>query len=301
MRRLVKNVVERVVVGGGVAALARARLRGRSLVLSYHDIVPDDHPPQGDRSLHLPRRSFVEQLDTLRRIADVVPLREAIRGGPDRGKPKVAITFDDAYRGAVRIGLEEVARRGLPATVFVCPGRLGGHAFWWDRYAPGTGLGDFRELALGEGRGREELVEALAGQAGMRARAVPEVMTTASLDELRAAVGAPGITLGAHTWSHPNLARATDEELEVELGDTARWLDGEFGGAYAPYLAYPYGLTRDRCAAVAARVGYEAGLRIEGGWFQPGGTDPFATPRLNVSAGLSGKGFEMRLSGLLLR
>ena len=234
MRRLVKRLAEGVLVGSGVAALARSRLRGRSLVLSYHNVVPDHHEPQGDRSLHLPRRSFLAQLDAIQRHMDVVSLPDAVRGGGARGRPRVAITFDDAYRGAVRIGVAEVARRGLPATVFVCPGRLDGHAFWWDRFSTGPRLGAFRDLALGEGRGREELIEPLARAAGLRPADVPEVMTSASLDEFREAARSPGITLGAHSWSHPNLARATDEELEIELGDTARWLaPGDGRGLHA--------------------------------------------------------------------
>jgi hypothetical protein len=38
------------------------------------------------------------------------------------------------------LGIPELVRRGLPATVFVAPALLDQRAFWWDRLAnPTTG------------------------------------------------------------------------------------------------------------------------------------------------------------------
>ena len=53
---ILKRVVEDTLVGSGVAAIASGRLRGQTLILAYHNIIPDDVAPGGDRSLHLPRR-----------------------------------------------------------------------------------------------------------------------------------------------------------------------------------------------------------------------------------------------------
>lgn len=299
MRSTVKGVVEGALCAGGLTALGRWRKRSRSLVLAYHNIVPDDHEAVGDPSLHLPRSRFAEQLDHLRRHVDVVPLGEAI--SPEKGtrRPRVAITFDDAYRGALRFGIEELAKRGMPATVFACPGRLDGHAFWWDRYAIVPGAGGLRDVALSRCRGRDELVAEWAERKGLRPGAVPDYMTSGSLEDLRAAAGSGAIRIGAHTWSHPNLARATADELETELGATARWLERELGGFHAPYVAYPYGLSSPVSEQAALRAGYRAGLRIRGGWFRSGSVEPFATPRMNVSSGISIRGFALRIAGVL--
>src|SRR5512143_348475 len=100
VRTGLKQAVESLLIGAGVAGLARARARHRTLVLAYHNVVPDGAPPAGDRSLHICRSRFAAQLDELIRHAEIAPLDQVL-SHPDRGRPRVAITFDDAYRGAV--------------------------------------------------------------------------------------------------------------------------------------------------------------------------------------------------------
>src|SRR3989442_14172662 len=137
VRTAVKRTLEFSLVRSGLPRLVRALTRRRTLGLAYHNVVPDDMHSPGERSLHLARSSFVAQLDLLLSTHEVVPLTELLkrsRGAPSR--PSVAITFDDGYRGAVTIGVEELARRGMPATIFVCPAFIGGHPFWWDTLTP---------------------------------------------------------------------------------------------------------------------------------------------------------------------
>ena len=127
IRAALKAVTERVLVQAGPVGLSRRGIRRRALVLAYHNILPDDTTSLGDRSLHLPRARFVEQLDELTQHCEIVSLDEAIEHAwsPDAARPRVAITFDDAYRGAVTVGIPELVRRGLPATVFVAPAFIG--------------------------------------------------------------------------------------------------------------------------------------------------------------------------------
>src|SRR3989454_12415715 len=108
-------------VHGGLAKLGRVRRREHTLVLTYHNIVPERSPPFGDRSLHLPRPLFVRQLEQLLRTHAVVPLEDVLAPARPSHRPRVAITFDDAYRGATVMGVEELTKRGLPATLFVVP------------------------------------------------------------------------------------------------------------------------------------------------------------------------------------
>ena len=69
------------------------------------------------------------------------------------------------------------------------------------------------------------------------------------------------------------------------------------------WLSYPYGLTSPTAAQAVERAGYVGAFLVEGGWLprQQRFYHPFALPRLNVPAGLSVEGFQLRLSGLLKR
>ncbi len=302
VRTGLKQAVESLLIGAGVAGVSRARVRHRTLVLAYHNVVPDDAPPAGDLSLHLGRSRFAAQLDELSRHAEIVPL-DLVLAQPDGGRPRVAITFDDAYRGAVTLGVDELSRRGLPATIFPAPGLLGGHAFWWDALAePGTGLAaDLRREGLDALRGQDAAIRARAQVNGRPACSPPDYARSASEDELRDAVRRGNVTLGSHTWSHPSLPRLSRAEVAAELSRSRDWLAARFGAAFVPWLTYPYGHFSPMVIEEAAAAGYQGALAIEGGWIPPRAPARYAVPRLNVPAGLSARGFALRAAGLFCR
>jgi peptidoglycan/xylan/chitin deacetylase (PgdA/CDA1 family) len=292
---MVKSVVEGLLLAGP-ARLARLGMRGRALVLAYHNVVPPGEPPFGDRSVHLPQRAFAAQLDALLREADVVPLAELDRGGMGR-RARVAITFDDAYYGALTAGLEELARRGIPATIFVAPGLLGRESFWWDALAQAGALTPSSRLSfLDRLHGEDARIRAWAHQSGFHLAASPIWARGGTEEQLRRAAST-GCTLGSHTWSHLNLARTTDPQLTNELARSLEWLRGRFS-VTVPWLAYPYGLQSERVRVAAAAVGYVGAFRVSGGWMGRQ-SDRWNLPRFNVPTGLSLAGFRLRLSGLL--
>ncbi|MBK8005203.1 MAG: polysaccharide deacetylase family protein [Gemmatimonadetes bacterium] len=129
--------MERLLAQAGPAALSRRAFRRRGLVLAYHNILPAGQAAPADHSLHLAEATFRAQLDLLEQHAHIVPLADLLAGKLIGEGPYVALTFDDAYRGAVTVGLRELAHRGHPATLFVTPGCPGGGAFWWDRISDG--------------------------------------------------------------------------------------------------------------------------------------------------------------------
>lgn len=298
VRGAVKALLETGLVWSGGAALRRAALARRALVLAYHNVVPDDGPCFGDRSLHLPRRMFVRQIEQLLRTHAVVPLGEILTPAPGR-RPRVAITFDDAYRGAVEIGVAELARRGIPATLFVVPEFVGRGPFWWDAVAAEGGGVDpaVRAYALEELAGKDQDIRRWAEAHGLRLRAVPESALVASEDELGAAIRHPGITLASHTWSHANLARLSPAELQEQLARPLDWLRQRYRNVI-PWLSYPYGLATRAVETAAAAAGYAAALALGGEWFAPAAVNPHSVPRLNVPSGLSANGFVLRTSGL---
>ncbi|HEV2735376.1 MAG TPA: polysaccharide deacetylase family protein [Longimicrobiaceae bacterium] len=302
MRTILKRSIERVLCRGGLAGLARGYRRAGTLVLAYHNVVPDGGAGGGDRSLHLPQGEFARQLDLLQRTHDVVPL-SMLSAPPEGRRPRVVITFDDAYQGAVTAGVEELSRRGLPATIFVTPGFVGGKPFWWDALSrPGSdGLPpELRDRCLTVLRGRDADIRRWAAEHGVAAHGVAPHQTGASEAQLESAFRTGGITLAAHTWSHPNLTALRPEELDEEMVRPLAWLRERFPGVLS-WLTYPYGLTSPAVEEAARRAGYEGAFRVEGGWMPRSGAGarPHALPRSNVPAGASLEHFEMRTSGLI--
>ena len=302
LRSAVKAGVEQLLRALHRAGLAQRISPPARLVLAYHNIVPRGEKPVGDLSLHLAQDVFAAQLDALLDHAEVVSLNDLLDGPNPSDRLRVAITWDDAYRGAVTAGFEELSRRNLPATLFVAPGCLGGFEFWWDALADPVGglMAGIRAMALDEASGLTARVRSLAQKHGWPWRRLPAFATTAAEDELRALSRAPGVTLGAHTWNHPNLTRLTPDERREELVRPLEWL-GACPGATLPQLAYPYGLADADVKRDVAAAGYLGALLVEGAWWRGPVADRFAIPRFNVSAGLSDAGFELRLYGRITR
>jgi peptidoglycan/xylan/chitin deacetylase (PgdA/CDA1 family) len=280
--------------------MVRHRTRGKRLILAYHGIIPDGAAPAGERALFIAQEDFAAHLEMLGEVADVAPLDRIDQAGD--GRPRVAITFDDAYRGAVVEGVRELATRRLPATFFVAPGRLNGHVFWWDALAHQGQILDenLREHALHTLGGSDERVRAWASGADvLSSDALPFYAQTATAAELHNAVNTPGITVGSHSWSHANLASLDAGEVALELDRSRDWLRAEFGEKAIPWLAYPYGLDSEVVRSVAAKASYAGGFRIGGGWHRPSDTFAFARPRLSVSGSLSVSGLRARLLGTM--
>jgi peptidoglycan/xylan/chitin deacetylase (PgdA/CDA1 family) len=337
-------------VSSGVAARSRRKAGGRVAILAYHNVVPSGAGPPGDASLHLEVDRFRRQLDRLVETHRVVSLAEAVGDGwadaareagatrniagreggetkaiagrsdagmgrPVASRPAAAITFDDGYRGVLRHAVPELVARGLPATVFVCPGLLGAEGFWWDRVSlsPGGAPAGWRESALEALAGRQDAV-----MGAMPGGEPPHVCRPVTEEELHELAEAPGITLASHTWSHPNLTALPDDDLAEELARPARWLAEHVPDSHlVGHVTFPYGLWDQRVRAAGEAAGYRFQYRVEGGLAVPGGTGgprsasggavpgspgafpAIVLPRINVPAGVSVRGFELRTSGVL--
>jgi peptidoglycan/xylan/chitin deacetylase (PgdA/CDA1 family) len=300
MHPILKGPIERALSSASVSRIAQQRLRGKRLIIAYHGIIPHGAEPSGERSLFLRQRDFAAQLDMLSEVLDIASLDRIDDEGD--GRPRAAITIDDAYQGAVCVGVRELVKRGLPATIFVAPARLEGHVFWWDALAANTGrLEDsVRNHALNGLNGLDERVRAWASRSALlTSDALPEYARAATRAELHAAASLPGITLGSHTWSHTNLSKLTITEILSEVTQSRTWLRREFPGRVVDWLAYPYGIDCVAAHQALADSSYTGALRNDGGWHRPARVSPFARPRLNVPASLSVAGLKARALGSL--
>jgi peptidoglycan/xylan/chitin deacetylase (PgdA/CDA1 family) len=292
--------LEHAIVMSGIAALSRRRRSRDILILAYHNVLPAGAAPTGDCSLHLPAGQFIEQLDLLAETHQVVALG-SVATAATGDRPRVAITFDDAYAGALTTAIPELVRRRMPATVFVAPALLGGYT-WWDQVADpqlaSVPPAD-RALALAELQGDGAII--LRDSRFPRRTNLVPTLRIGTEAEVQEAAELPGISIGSHTWSHRRMSGLSDDAATDELQRSMQWLRERFR-SFIPWVSYPYGLFSDETTGVAARLGYSGGLRIDGGWVRPGSQrDSFSLPRYNVPAGLSTEGFRIRLAGLFSR
>jgi peptidoglycan/xylan/chitin deacetylase (PgdA/CDA1 family) len=262
--------------------------RHRTLVLAYHNVIPDGlrHPNLG--SQHMCESEFQRQMQWVSRNFDVVPLPEVLQEQPrQRPRPRLAITFDDAYRGALQLAVPWLARRGLPATMFVSPGCLGSDGFWWDRL-PVDPWNDF-SFFFQEMRADQERITAWARTQGLDVREMQDQLKPATEFELADAVNRAGghLLLGPHGWTHSNLAALSPQELADELHKPLEWLRERHPSMTIPILAYPYGLTSPDVCKKARETGHVGAFLINGSWMPRRMDDPFVIPRRNVAGGLS--------------
>jgi peptidoglycan/xylan/chitin deacetylase (PgdA/CDA1 family) len=221
VRALIRGTVEVVATGAGLSRIGRRLNRDSVAVLAYHNIVEDTDANRGDTSLHLPIGIFLQQIERLCQTHDIVDL-DALQRRSSSARPRAAITFDDAYRGAVTLALPELVRRGLPAVMFVSPGMLDSQSTWWDR------LGEAGELT--EAR-RHEALTALEGKRTLIDERMPTPSVTlpdnyaiASREELLEACGT-AISIGSHAWEHEYLPALEPAELRDNLERSRRGVE----------------------------------------------------------------------------
>lgn len=303
MRNLLKASVEEFLASWAVPLLWRGSRRTPVAILSYHNVVPAGDPPLGDISLHLPLDEFRSHLDSVQEFFGVIPLRSLLDGDVESSRPSVAITFDDAYRGALDLGIPELLSRGLPATVFVSPGLLGAPGFWWDLLADPEGGGlpsDIRVHALSNLEGSQEEVLQWASTQGLRSQPVGAHYQPVENAEVRSLVKNSLIGVGSHTWSHVDLASASPDRARGELEKPVGWLE-KIGGS-PEIISYPYGSIEAGQEKLVRGAGYRMGFMIRGGRASREGirNRPFSIPRINVPRGLSPEGLILRATGTWL-
>jgi len=124
------------------------------------------------------------------------------------------------------------------------------------------------------------------------------LLTCTELRELPAA----GMTIGAHTLSHPLLSQSPPELARAEIVESRARLESALQERVWA-LAYPFGdphSVTPQIVTMAQEAGYAAAFLNFGGGL---GVDlpPYALPRLHVTAGMSLGEFEAHVSGFYAR
>lgn len=218
--------------------------RRAPVIVLFYHRIADDQANSWTTS----NRMFARQIRWLARHVELVSLEEAqrrIRDGNTR--PCASITFDDGYAANCQKAIPLLVRSRIPCTYFVTLGNvLEGKPFAHD-------------VAQGNG------------------------FAPNTLDQLRAMVSA-GIEIGAHTYTHPDLGRVTDEaRLEHEILEAGQRL-GDLLNRPVRYFAFPFGQRANlssRAFQLAREAGYRAVCSAYGGYNFPG-DDPFHLQRIPV-------------------
>jgi peptidoglycan/xylan/chitin deacetylase (PgdA/CDA1 family) len=204
------------------------------VILMYHSL------DESGSVVSISPRDFADQISLL---ADCgfrgISLREALEYrslyGVWPGKCAV-ITFDDGYANLYDCALPALSRYGFTSTIFIISGYMGGRNNWGP---PPPGLGDRAILSWSQA----------------------------------AEMAAAGMEIGAHTRSHLNLERLSDDEARDEIV-SSRIEIGERLDVPVESFAYPFGKVNNShvevarkefkaaCTTVLRRAGNEALHRL---------------------------------------
>jgi peptidoglycan/xylan/chitin deacetylase (PgdA/CDA1 family) len=191
-----------------VYALVGKRIPATYVVLRYH-AVPQQLRP-----------TFAKQMDELLRRAR--PLRADVTVPDLAGARFASVTFDDAYQNVLENALPELAKRGIPATLFIVSDGLGRIPSWEDH-------SDNTDPDMHDPIVTEEQLRSLS----------PEL-----------------IQVGSHTHTHPLLTRISEVQARSELALSRTRLQA-IVGRDVKLFSFPYGAYNDDLIAWCRESGYD--------------------------------------------
>ena len=210
-------------------------------VLVYHGVRADDWPAGTMRHemLHVRAQRLDDHCRALRDLCTPISLSDwrAVATGEARAPERPAlVTFDDGYRTVLRHALPVLDLHRIPAVVFVCTNPIERQErFWFDAVAELSGDETVEEAKRLEYNAWRALVD----RAAMTA-AIDDPHAPLTIAELQSLASHPLIAIGAHTVSHPILARAPLDVQRDEIAKSRATLEPWLGRpVYA--FAYPNG------------------------------------------------------------
>jgi peptidoglycan/xylan/chitin deacetylase (PgdA/CDA1 family) len=235
-----RATAKELLLAGGYygARLSRTTFPGVA-VLCFHGLISGRRESVPFEELHVSPEVFAGQCELIARHCTPLSgddLRRARQSGQPLPPRSVLVTFDDGYASVLSHALPVLARYRIPATVFVAsePIEREEH-FWYD--------------AMWRRHGEAAVLAARRAPYADWRRLVDSVRTPAlqaedhrplTRDELKALAGHPLIEIGAHTLTHPTLARVPGSDQREEIASCRKRL-AELTGTAVTSFAYPYG------------------------------------------------------------
>jgi len=275
--------------------------------LIFHRVLPQTDPLF---PAELCAARFDAMCAWLKRWFQVLPLDQALQQLREQRLPAraLAITFDDGYADNHDIALPILLKHGLTATFFIASDFLNGGCMWNDRVIEALrrsarqgldltratgGVLERLDLSSAEARRRavaevlprikhlaqperSAMVDAIVAEAGQRPPS-DLMMTTGQLRALRAA----GMSVGAHTASHPILAVLDDAQARAEIAGGRAALESLLNESVRLF-AYPNGKRGqdygERECQLVRELGFDAAITTNHGVMSAYG-DFFQVPR----------------------
>ena len=312
-------------IEAGFAFFAATRLhralaplaRGRGAIIAMHHVRPwVDRAFAPNRLLEIEPAFLDAALARLVALGfDFVTMEEALRRTCEPcAKPFAALTFDDGYRDTLEHALPTLARHGAPFTLYVTTGFADRSArLWWVELEEAVRMLDRVDVTIDghdldlparsiaekraafdalywrlRGGAEAQLLAVIAGlldRAGLSSAALTDCLCLdwAGIERI---ARHPLCTIGAHTLTHPMLAKHGDAFVRHEMAESRRRIEARLGRA-TRHLAYPVGdLTSagPREAALAHALGFASAVTTRPGMIFPEhAAHPTALPRLSLN------------------
>jgi peptidoglycan/xylan/chitin deacetylase (PgdA/CDA1 family) len=292
---------------------AEGQQSGLLRVLTYHRIDEPRHRPWLDPGLiSATPRNFGKQMAYLASHCQVLTVSEvlaALRSGNRKDLPAraVLVTFDDGYCDFEEQAWPILKRYKIPATLFV-PTAYPDHpeqTFWWDDLYQALQNANCKEtldtpagtFSLSDAASRNQAYQRLKNymktlkhaETILRVRDVcnelgvqPADNCIMSWNSLRK-LGRDGLTLGAHTRTHPLLNRISVDEARQEVIGSFEDLEREIGFAL-PILAYPSGELSKEVMRMLEREGFSLAFTTKRGINHINHMNPLRIQRINVGS-----------------
>lgn len=297
---------------GALGAVRALRPDKGVAILRYHAVCGPEGGDYADPGICVTPGAFEQHVSYLTSKYTVIALPDAvhlIRDGKALPANAVAITFDDGY--ADNLGAARVLRRyGASATFYITAGCLSGEAPFWPSeirelvgriQAPAihlTAAGQEISIPCVTGAQRRAAIrtlarlfksntipvrEALREQLRRQSGGAPGRSPMLTWDELRE-MHRLGMTIGAHTVTHPNLPSAGAGDAWREIAGSKARLEREID-APVTMFSYPNGgaerYMTPEIAGLVRTAGFEAATTSWNGFAGPA-SDPFALERVQV-------------------
>jgi CelD/BcsL family acetyltransferase involved in cellulose biosynthesis/peptidoglycan/xylan/chitin deacetylase (PgdA/CDA1 family) len=266
-------------------------------IFIYHRIN-DDYDPFLPA---VPVDAFRRQMEFLKKHFPILGLNEVANNSfPPNEKYCVAITFDDGYRDNFVCAFPVLKALNLPATIFLTTGCIDAAELpWYDQVSWAFKLTMQPSLQLSHLGGpagrletRPERLHAMnktlawlrSISQGDRLRYIPQVLDTLrvpahlatpnsmlSWEEVRQ-MQKHNISFGAHTVSHPVLAKVNIDELEAEIVGSKNKIQEKLQQP-VEHFAYPFGQPSDvsvEAKQAVQRAGFSTAATTVWGFNRPG-------------------------------